>query len=225
MEKSDLRRFFKADKHFQHLRENDIDKILDNSRLLLYRKDETIVKQGQLLNDVPIIVSGLVKIYNEGFQKNRLVGLNKHGEIPGISYVFYDGEIDVTVRATRDCEVLFVDKNIFIQIVRNNANLATNLFEHFSFITRYLIYVLSSQTQKQIRGKLAEALIYLDNIEENNKYIARLSRQDMAELAGMSLSNVSRLIGDFKKDGIIQLHGKEIEILDYKKLKEIQEKE
>jgi CRP/FNR family transcriptional regulator len=45
-----------------------------------------------------------------------------------------------------------------------------------------------------------------------------VSRKEIADYIGMSTANVIRTLSDFKKDGIIKVFGKTIEIVDINKL-------
>jgi CRP/FNR family transcriptional regulator len=45
-----------------------------------------------------------------------------------------------------------------------------------------------------------------------------ISRKEIADFIGMSTANVIRTLSDFKKDGIIRVFGKTIEIVDINKL-------
>ena len=77
-------------------------------------------------------------------------------------------------------------------------------------------------TQKQMPGRMADALIYLkDDIFKQLKYPMILSRADLAELSSMSKESAVKILRDFQKDGLIRISDHEIEILDYDTLLKI----
>jgi CRP/FNR family transcriptional regulator len=45
-----------------------------------------------------------------------------------------------------------------------------------------------------------------------------VSRKEIADYIGMSSANVIRTLSDFKRDGIIKVYGKTIEVVDINKL-------
>jgi CRP-like cAMP-binding protein len=82
-----------------------------------------------------------------------------------------------------------------------------------------------SLTQKHIRGRLAEALLFLKNnygLEEDNATInIYLSREDMANLSNMTTSNTIRTLANFVSEHLIAMDGKKIKIIDEEKLLKI----
>ena len=82
-------------------------------------------------------------------------------------------------------------------------------------------------TQKHIRGRLAESLIFLKDTygyEDDNKTIKiYLSREDVANLSNMTTSNAIRTLSTFAQEGVISIDGRKIRILDLPKLERISE--
>lgn len=78
------------------------------------------------------------------------------------------------------------------------------------------------QFQKQLNGRLADALIFLsEEIFKSNVFILPFTKYDMAALVGSTRESVTRAIKLFKETGIIELKDKHIKIMDMKKLKNI----
>ena len=48
-----------------------------------------------------------------------------------------------------------------------------------------------------------------------------MSRQDMADYLGLTIESISRLLSKFKKEGLLRVSNREIELLDPVKLKAI----
>jgi CRP/FNR family transcriptional regulator len=81
---------------------------------------------------------------------------------------------------------------------------------------------LTHLAQKPIRERLAETLLF---IKETYGYEAdgvtlnvRLSREDIANLVGTATESAIRLLSEFKKDGMIELEGKKIKIMQPREL-------
>jgi CRP-like cAMP-binding protein len=75
---------------------------------------------------------------------------------------------------------------------------------------------------KPVRGRLAEALLRLDKLfnNQNSGYIY-LSRKEMAGLIGSVRETTTRLISEFRQEKIIETSHSGIRILNRKKLAEI----
>jgi CRP/FNR family transcriptional regulator len=80
-----------------------------------------------------------------------------------------------------------------------------------------------SLNQKQIRGRIAENLIYLSEIHKNLRFNLGLTRKEIGEMTAISEENTVRLLSEFSREKIISLEGREIEILDMPLLKKISE--
>ena len=80
-------------------------------------------------------------------------------------------------------------------------------------------------TQKHIRGRLAESLLFLKDtygLEEDGCTISiYLSREDLANLSNMTTSNAIRTLSNFAAEKLIIIDGRKIKIVDEEKLKKI----
>jgi CRP/FNR family transcriptional regulator len=73
-----------------------------------------------------------------------------------------------------------------------------------------------------MNGRLADVLLTLCDENYNQDILFdNLSRKDIADFACISTESTVRLLTEFKNDGIIDLDGKKIIILDRKRLFEI----
>ncbi|MEI7664029.1 MAG: helix-turn-helix domain-containing protein, partial [Bacteroidota bacterium] len=77
-------------------------------------------------------------------------------------------------------------------------------------------------TQKQMPGRMADALLYLhDEIFEQPRFPMILSRSELSELSAMSRESAVKLLRDFQKEGLIRISDHEMEILDVESLRKI----
>ena len=111
------------------------------------------------------------------------------------------------------------------KVVRENNRVA------FFFIHR-LAYDLGESdartvnlTQKHIRGRLAENLLFLKEnygLEADGATISvYLSRQDLASLSNMTTANAIRTLSSFASERIIAIDGRKIKIIDEERLRRI----
>ena len=80
-------------------------------------------------------------------------------------------------------------------------------------------------TQKHIRGRLAESLLFLKEsygLEEDGSTLSiYLSREDLANLSNMTTSNAIRTLSNFATERLITIDERKIKIIDEEKLKKI----
>jgi CRP/FNR family transcriptional regulator len=78
---------------------------------------------------------------------------------------------------------------------------------------------------KQMNGRIAETLLYIDSLKiENHDIFQLLSRKDIADFAGISTESAVKLLKSFEKDGLIELHEKDIVLVNHNELLEISKK-
>ena len=66
-------------------------------------------------------------------------------------------------------------------------------------------------------------MFFAKHIYSENQFNLPISRKEVAELIDMSTENVIRVLSEFRKDGLIQIEGKKIEVLDINRLEKIYE--
>jgi len=80
-------------------------------------------------------------------------------------------------------------------------------------------------TQKYMPGRVADLLLYLKNeIFLCNPFDTRLSRQELADMTGMTMESFIRILKEFKTSGIITVDGPNIQIVDEEALQFISKK-
>ena len=80
-------------------------------------------------------------------------------------------------------------------------------------------------SQKQMHGRVADALIYLSkNIYKSSTIGDEITRQDIAEYSSMTKDSAIRVLKEFERDQIISLKGRQIEVLDSNRLDKISDK-
>ena len=80
-------------------------------------------------------------------------------------------------------------------------------------------------TQKHIRGRLAESLLFLKDtygVEEDKSTLSiYLSREDLANLSNMTTSNAIRTLSNFANEKLITIDGRKIKIIEEDRLRKI----
>jgi len=208
---------------FRKLTKTELKKFHDSKSTVTYRKGETIIKQGTQFTHVVSFNEGLAKLVVEGeTEKNVMIGLVKPSEILGGPGMFENNRYAFSVIALTKSKICLIDASIFKKIIQTNDEFAESFLSTFS--TRYIqaINRLVSITQKQMYGRVAEALLYLsDSIYLTDEFNMDLSRLELAEFTGMSKESVSRIFREFKEDDLISTHGRTIIIKNKNRLRRI----
>ncbi len=208
------------------LSESELKFLTDQMVDVYYQKGEMICKQGTFASHVMIIQEGLVKSFLEWNGENLILQIFAPVNIIGLSTLFEGNTVfQHSVQAYIDSKVSLIEISAFKQVMNSNAQFSArmvSLLAEQSAIINGRFYCL---TKKQTYGRLADVIICLANrIYKTQKFPLHLSRKDFAELSGMSIESIARIMTKFKGDGLIEINSDFVEILDYEKLNMISQK-
>lgn len=208
---------------FQELLPEEIKLVQEERTQVLFRKGDSLTKQGTFGSYILFIVNGYVKQYIEGEgQKDYNLRIIKPGEFVGLSIVFSGNTFNYSSVALTECRAFLIEKQAVTSLVKKNGNFGFNIIKRYCELNSRLFHSLDRVIFHQMNGRLAETLLYLDGFRNENREIFQLlSRKELAEFAGISMESAVKLLKSFEKDGIIKLHEKDINILDPNKLAEI----
>jgi len=191
----------------------------------IIKKGEHIFEEGDVVNGVFCITSGICKLSKLSANgKDQIVKLIKAGELLGQRTLISDEPANLSAVALEDMEVCFIPKGEVLNFFDTNNQFSMNLMKTICGDLKETSDHLVSISQKTVKERLAETLIYLlDNFgkNEDGSLHIQLSREELAGMIGTATESCIRLLSDFNKLGLIELNGKKIIIKDIGKLKRI----
>jgi CRP/FNR family transcriptional regulator len=190
---------------------------------VLFRKGENLTKQGAFASYVLFVLTGYAKQYVEGNGKyNHNLRIIKPGEFVGLSSVFGKNTFNYSCVALTDTQVFVIEKEILADISKQNGQFAYTIIRRYSEQNATLFDSIRNLVYKQMNGRIADTLLYLDPEKFDGEDItAMLSRKEIAEFAGLTTESTVKILKSFEKDGLIRLDDKRVEILDINRLAEI----
>ena len=215
-----------ASRCFQFLYDQELDFVDNQKTQVSFMKGETVFKQGAFAPHLLYVIDGLVLIYlQSGRGKCLNVCLVKPGDFLTLSPVFDRDVYQCSARALTNASVCMIDKKAVQDLLKNNAEFASGIMARNQKHDDRFLEILSSISFKQMRGKLASALLYLSSEEfEGVNVFYALSRRDIARFASITLESAVKFIKEFEKEGLIEVQGRHIRVLDRQKLQEINDK-
>jgi CRP-like cAMP-binding protein len=208
---------------FQNLSHEEVELVRASKTQILFRKGDNLTKQGAFASYVLFIIKGLAKQYIEG-EVNRSYNLRiiKSGEFVGLSSVFSKNVFNYSSVALTDCQVFLIEKEAIAKVVKQNGIFGFDIIKRYCEQNINLFDSLRNILYKQMNGRIANTLLYLDGLKaENPEIFQLLSRKDIADFAGISTESTVKLLKSFEKDGLIELHEKDIVVVNNKELLEI----
>ena len=191
-----------------------------------YKKNEVIHCEGEPPTHLMCLRCGKVKIYKDGVGGTRQ-NIRIITPVQYFGYRPYFAKTDYVTAASafEPSLVCQIPMTALMTLLTQNNDLAMFFIKQLSVDLGIADERTVNLTQKHIRGRLAESLLFLKEsygLEEDGSTLSiYLSREDLANLSNMTTSNAIRTLSQFATERLITIDGRKIKIIDEEKLKKI----
>ncbi|MDR3218748.1 MAG: Crp/Fnr family transcriptional regulator [Dysgonamonadaceae bacterium] len=206
------------------LNEKEHELLRKNASILHFKKHQKIYSEGETPKDLMCLFKGKVKIYKDGIGRSQIIRMIR--PIQYFAYrAYFAGEDYLTDAAAFEAStVCFVPMEIVTGLLRENFKLCQFFIKQLSVDLGIADERTVNLTQKHIRGRLADSLVFLIEsygLEEDNTINIYLAREELANLSNMTASNAIRTLSTFVSEKVIALDGRKIKVIDEEKLRKI----
>lgn len=206
-------------KSAETLDEGHLSHLACNNAMVKFQKGDSIIRQGTFSTNVVYLRRGLVKVHISGPYHEQIVRVVKASRYLGLPTTIGDKINQYSVTAIGDVEVCFIDITAFRLLLKETEHFAFEIILDLCKDELESIRRCASRTQKQTRGNIADVILeFADLIYESDTFTLPISQADIGNLVDTSRESVSRILSEFHKDGIINMKGKRIEIINKKSL-------
>ncbi len=201
----------------------ELDKVNENSREAEFKKGDIIIHEGSLNSNIIYLKSGLVKEYvRTSTQKEQILQIVKKFSYLGLPSLFGDRVNHYSYAALEDIKVCYIDISVFNKLIRENGEFAYQILVSVSRDSLNNFHRFMSQSQKKTYGKVADALLYFARIiYEAQEFEIPFTRQELADLIGISRESATRVLLKLKDDGILSVDERHVQINDLDLLQQI----
>ncbi|HOD35881.1 MAG TPA: Crp/Fnr family transcriptional regulator [Syntrophales bacterium] len=188
-----------------------------------YRRDETIFLDGAEGHGFYVVVTGKVKIYKlspEGkeFVLHVVGPEESFAEVP----VFEGRHYPANAEAVEDTRVLFFPREALLRTIRRDPSLAMNMLAALSARLREFAQKMEDLSLKDVPSRLSAYVLHLSERRQGSDDLdLDIKKGLLASLIGAKQESLSRILARLSAQGIIEVKGKRIRILDRQKLKKI----
>jgi len=188
-----------------------------------FKKGEVICREGEKIDQFLYLKEGLLKVYKSlGERKEQIIGVTKPLDFIGLLSIFSNTTYNFSIAALEDSSICTINLSSIKQLIKGNADFALTLLEKMSTMNDQLLQNRLTINLKNLRGRTAFILLlFANDIYKAEKFELPVSRKEIAELIDMRTENVIRILSEFRNDGILKIEGKNIEIVDMPRLKQI----
>ena len=200
--------------------------LMNNYSIQTYKKNETIYCEGETPSHLMCLISGKVKIYKDGVGgRSQIIRMIKPREYFAYRAYFAQEDFVTAAAAFEPSIVCLIPLSVISTLMAQNNDLSMFFICQLSVDLGISDERTVNLTQKHIRGRLAESLMFLKEnygLEEDGFTLSiYLSREDLANLSNMTTSNAIRTLSQFSTERLIAIDGRKIKIIEEEKLKKI----
>ncbi|CUS88036.1 Crp/Fnr family transcriptional regulator, partial [Candidatus Kryptonium thompsonii] len=132
---------------------------------------------------------------------------------------------DSSCEAIEDSILLFIPREKFLQLFVKNPKISLKILQGFAKRLKELTQQIEKLTSKDVPQRLATYLVeeYEKQCQSRggNELTLNISRSMLASYLGTVIETLSRALRKLQDDGLIEVKGKKIVILNFEKLKNL----
>lgn len=196
----------------------------DNGEITNYDKGIVIYKEGEHSNNIFLILKGIVKSHKmDENGKELITALHKPDDFLGFTSFEEAIPYQESATAVEDVELAVVSKSVLKDILTKSNTVSLELMNVLSENITEIKEQLLQMAYSSVRKKTASTILqFAEILNKNPNDNIKISRHDLASVAGIATESLIRTLSGFKKDGLIEIEGRNIRIIDLDGLRQVE---
>jgi CRP-like cAMP-binding protein/CheY-like chemotaxis protein len=198
---------------------NELKNVIDERTVRAFKKGQVIYYEGDPCNGLYLVLSGKIKTFKQTAEGRELItGFYTLDEYLGINTSLAGEPYIDTAVAIENSTLCIIPAAMLYQLINEYPEVGRSFIKLLSNDIREKEEQLIQLAYSSVRKKMADVIIRLHqrNLPESNEL--KISREDLASMAGMATETVSRTLSDFMEEGLITKDGPVITILHMQRL-------
>ncbi len=210
---------------FQGLSQDELWALAQIAQLQIYAKGESLFHQGDAGIGFFVIQTGRIKVFQlSATGREQILHIFAEGdhfaEVPAL-----DGQpFPASAAALDPTQVLLFPRQAFLDLLYHNPTLSINLLKSFARHLRRFSRLVDNLSLREVPGRLAAYLLALSEQAHNSHQIELdINKGHLAALLGTIPETLSRVFYKLTQDGVIDVEGSTIRLLDLTRLQQLAE--
>ncbi len=201
---------------FGGLPEEQLEAVVKIGVVKKFGKGEAIFLEGDPGNGFYMVAAGKVKIFKMSFSgKEHILHIFGPGEPFGEVPVFHGKPFPANAEALVKSSLIFFSREQFVALVHAHPTIALNMLAVLSLRLRRFVDQIENLSLKEVPARLAGYLLYLLEEQGSEESVElEISKGQLASLLGTIPETLSRIFAKMSEEGLIDVDGKKIRILD-----------
>jgi len=217
----------RASSFFGGLGVEELEKLAVQFRPRTYAKGQDIWLEGQPSTALAVIRSGWVKLIKHSESgRDLLIELLGPFEVIGAVVLLEGRPYPVTARALDEVELLMLSRESFLAVIAENPSIAAHALKAIGARLRRAHEMMRQFTMERVESRIANVLLALvdrtgDAARSRPALGIKLTRKDLAEMAGTSVETAIRIMKRWEKEGVIAAAGTRLVLTNVDELQAI----
>lgn len=175
-----------------------------------YKKGQIILKRGDCINAIYMVLSGEVHILRNDYwgNQNILTEIGE-GEIFGETYACIGNlPLQVNAEAAKDCTVLELNLKKVLTVCSVSCKFHTGLIQNLIAVLAEKNFLLTNKleclSERTTRDKVMSYLYMQSQKNGSNKFDISFNRQQMADFLAVDRSAMSKELSKLRDEGILE---------------------
>ncbi len=186
-------------------------KLLAGERTVTLEAGETLFERGDAGDGCYWLRSGVLKVCVASTKgEQRILAILGPGAIVGEMAMIDGLPRSASVAAVRACELTFVSRAAFLDILRQHPELYADIVKTLATRLRHSDEDMAASSFLTVRARVARALMQFaqqlgEDAGDGQMLIRhRITQSDLAAMAGVARESVSRTLGDWKRHKVLE---------------------
>ncbi|GAA4322161.1 response regulator [Mucilaginibacter gynuensis] len=196
----------------------ELKNLIASRRVRQIKKKQILYYEGDQPQGLYLVLEGNIRTIKQAEDGRELMtGLFKAEDYLGINAVLTDDVYSETAEAADDSAVCILPKDMIVNLINKYPSVSRQFIRILSDNIREKEEQLLELAYHSVRKRLAQVLVRLSK-QLTDPESFKISRDELAAMAGMATETVSRTLTDFKEENLIEKKGSHIRILDINRL-------
>lgn len=194
----------------------ELKRIIGERKARQFKKDQVIYYDGDKGNGLYLILKGrvkTVKLANDG--RELMTAIHSAEEYLGVNAMLSNEAYTDTAIAMEDSLLCLIPKDQLDNLLNLYPDVAREFIKLLSNHIRDREEQLLQLAYNSVRKRMADTLMRLHKQQTEG---FKISREDLAAMAGVATETVSRTLTDFKDENLIDKKGSQITVLSPERL-------
>jgi len=200
----------------------ELKKAIGDRKTRQFKKNQVVYYEGDKGNGLYIVLSGKVKaakLAEDG--RELMTGIYTADHYLGVHAMLSNAPYSDTATALEDSVLCLIPKEQIDELLNLYPDVAREFIKLLATDIREKEEQLLQLAYHSVRKRMAEAIVKLSKSGGTDSDSFKISREDLAAMAGMATETVSRTLSDFKDEGLIDKKGSNISVLNLSKLEKM----